>query len=376
VNEIVRTPDKHLRQVASVQELLVNKQAMDQLGKVAARHMNPERMMRVIANAIRTTPDLAKCEPLTLLGALMQCATLGLEPNTPMGHAYLIPFKNTKRNTTEVTLIVGYKGLADMARRSGQVTGIHSDVVYDDDELWDYEYGSEARLRHKPGPRNGKKLAAYCHAKLTDGEAFVVLPWAEVEKVRNASQGYKRAVAKGDKTAPWIAHEDAMARKTALRALANRGELPVSVEFMQASDVDEAAVDYKSFAANPDDGPLIEGTLNPDDDAGGDVGGEETPHDPETGEITARASAAPKPAARKPAATPGPVVVTAPRRKELEALRDKILQNAEVDAATAATFHDENGDLGALAAEAPDLHKEVIEELEAFKTAQAQGGTE
>lgn len=252
---------KPLRQVDSVQHLLHNDQARQQLAAVAAKHMNPERLMRVTANAIRTTPKLQDCEPLSFLGALMQCAALGLEPNTVLGHAYLIPFDNRRKGVTEVQVVVGYKGLIDLARRSGHITSISAHIHYSDDELWEYEEGTEARLRHRPGPQGGEKLHAYAIAKFTDGgHAYVVLPWAHVLKIRDASQGYKTAIRFGKKDSPWIAHEDAMAKKTAIRALSKY--LPLSVEFTDAVQIDNDAgtkIDYASFAVNPDNGPTIDG---------------------------------------------------------------------------------------------------------------------
>lgn len=273
-----------LRQVSDVRQLLMNEQARDQLSAVAAKHMNPERMMRVVANAIRTTPKLQQCEPMSFLGALMQCASLGLEPNTILGHAYMIPFDKTlnrgKPNETvitEVQLVVGYKGLIDLARRSGHITSLNAGIHYSDDELWDYEEGTEARLRHKPGPEAGTKLHSYAIAKFKDGgHAYVVLPWARVMRIRDASQGYQSALRVATKykkpiDTPWVKHEDEMAKKTAIRALAKY--LPLSVEFMEALDVDEARADYRAFAMDPtagvipdaDDGETIEGEVGQPD---------------------------------------------------------------------------------------------------------------
>ena len=256
--QLQKTP---LRQVNDVRGLLMNEQARDQLAAVATKHMNPERMMRVVANSIRTTPKLQQCEPMSLLGALMQCAALGLEPNTILGHAYLIPFdrtldrgKSSERKITEVQLVVGYKGLIDLARRSGHITSIHAGIHYSDDEatggLWEYEEGTEARLRHRNGDMAGKKLHAYAIAKFKDGgHAYVVLPWSHVMRIRDASQGYQQAVRYAKKDTPWIAHEDAMAKKTAIRALSKY--LPLSVEFVDAISVDEKKADYRAFAMDP-----------------------------------------------------------------------------------------------------------------------------
>lgn len=271
-NAIDKIKAKPLTQVTSVKELLWNEQAKAQLHQVATAHMKPERMMRLMANAIRTTPKLAECDPMSLLGGLMTCAGLGLEPNTILGHAYLIPFKNNKKGITEVQLVVGYKGLIDLARRSGHITSISAHVHYSDDEMWEYEEGTEARLRHIPGPQEGEKRHAYAIAKFRDGgHAYVVLPWAKVMKIRDGSQGWKTAVRyNSTSSSPWGSHEDEMAKKTAIRALAKY--LPLSVEFRDAITVDGGQADFAAFAMNPTE--HLDAT--PDDEDGQTIEGEAT----------------------------------------------------------------------------------------------------
>ncbi len=245
---------KPLRQVSDVRELLVNDVAKGQLQSVAAKHMQPERMMRLMANSIRTTPKLAECDPMSLLGSLMTCASLGLEPNTVMGHAYLIPFKNNKKGITEIQIIVGYKGLIDLARRSGHIVSISANIHYSDDELWEYEEGTEARLRHRPNGQEGDKLHAYAIAQFKDGgHAYVVLPWSKVMQTRDGSQGWQTAKRYNNTAkSPWSTHEDEMAKKTAIRALAKY--LPLSTEFRDAFEADGSKVDYAAFAMNPTEG--------------------------------------------------------------------------------------------------------------------------
>lgn len=313
----MKTP---LGQVAEVKHLLMNENARNQLAMVAARHMNPERMMRIVANAIRTTPKLAQCQPMSVLGALMQCAALGLEPNTVLGHAYMIPFdkKAKNKNTgrwevvgTEVQLIIGYKGLIDLARRSGHITSISANIHRADDELWEYEEGTEATLRHRPGPQAGAKLHAYAIAKFKDGgHAYVVLPWAKVMEIRNGSQGWQQAVRIG-KTAetPWGKHEDEMAKKTAIRALAKY--LPLSTEFMDAVSVDESRANYQAFAFDP-----TMGVAPVEDDA---IEGEAEAQEPAAAQIEQK-QATPDPAPQEPARSRArqPAPKAAPRRPEPE----------------------------------------------------------
>lgn len=248
--ELQKTP---LRQVEHVEDLFTNSIARERIKNVAANQLTPEKMLGLLANAVRQTPLLRKCTPMSLLGAVMVAAELGLEPNTQRGLCYLVPFKDfkaskeAKTDVYDVQLIIGYKGYADLAWRTGIVTYMHSDVVYSDDELWSYEHGSNAHLRHKPGPREGAKTHAYFHIKVDagdgrEGQVYVVLPWAEVMKVRNQSQGWQAAVKWGKtESHPWLQHEDRMAAKTAVRRLANSGEMPMSAERLyQAMAVDEA----------------------------------------------------------------------------------------------------------------------------------------
>lgn len=239
---------KSLRQVANVRELLINDAAKKQIAGVAAKHLNAERITRIVMNSLRLNPKLGEAEPMSMLGAVMTCAALGLEPDPMLGFAYLVPFRNNRKGVTEVQTIIGYRGLIDLARRSGHITSISANIHYDDDLLWIHEEGTEATLRHQPGDQDGKPLHAYAIAKFKDGgHAYVVLPWKHVMKIRDGSQGWQTAVKFGATAkSPWFTHEAEMAKKTAIRALAKY--LPLSVEMRQALDVDENRVDFRSFA--------------------------------------------------------------------------------------------------------------------------------
>lgn len=67
--------------------------------------ITPERFTRMTLSAISTNPKLAQCTPRSFLGAMMSAAQLGLEPNTPLGQAYLIPYKN--KGVDEVQFQIG-----------------------------------------------------------------------------------------------------------------------------------------------------------------------------------------------------------------------------------------------------------------------------
>jgi len=361
--EIAKKP---LRQVANVRELLVNDMAKQQLATVAAKHMRPERMMRILANAMRTTPQLAECEPLSLLGAMMTSASLGLEPQTPLAHAYLIPFKNRRKGVTEVQFIIGWRGMIALARRSGAVVNIHADVVYQNDEF-SFEYGSDQHLRHKPSGERENPQYAYCYAKLTDGEAFIVLPWPEIIKTRDNSQGYQTAKRYGklDET-PWVKHVHAMAKKTAVRRLFD--ELPISIEEVsEAVGVDEQRNDFTSFALNPEHGITINGEFTEEDAAPEDEGDAQAQDsksaaDPEPDpkadakkEAKPKATAKPEPKAEDKPEPKEDDEATKRHRATLNKVEDDLADGAP--ASGTRQFHAESLDL--MKAEAPDLFAQV-----------------
>lgn len=273
---VSKTP---LRQVTTVRELLSNAQAGEQLAAVAASHMSPERMLRLLALAIDKTPKIAECTPLSILGCLMTCASLGLEPNTVLGHAYIVPFENKRKKSVEATLVVGYRGYLQLGHNSGQLAGFDAGIHYSDDEHWIYRKGAKAVLEHIPGPERGEKLHAYAEVALANGSLIrVVWPWAKVIAHRDRySQGYRTAIQYGKTDNPWQTNEDIMAMKTMIRQLAKW--MPMSSEIVRAAQVDGRMVDYAAFASIPK--PSI-------DDLPPATGGEEdgaSEIDAETGEI-------------------------------------------------------------------------------------------
>lgn len=207
-----------------------NKNAM---ASVLPRHVDPERMLKVALHAVRSTPKLMECKLDSLMGSVMLCSQLGLEPNTPLGHAYLIPFKNNRKNITEVQVIIGYKGLIDLARRSGAVKSISAHAVREHDE-YELDLGTEHRLRHVPkinGDR-GQIIEFYAIAHFHDGGyQFERMSKAEVDAIK------ARSKAKND--GPWKTDYEPMGRKTVIRRLSNY--LPLSIEFARANQLDGIA---------------------------------------------------------------------------------------------------------------------------------------
>lgn len=203
------------------------------LRSVLPRHITPERLMKVALLARSRNPLLLQCTPESLVKAILQSAEMGLEPSGSVGGAHLVPFKNKHTGHYEATLIPDYRGLIDLARRSGQIRSIEAHVIHERDK-YRVRYGSEPILEHEPllVGETGKMVAVYAVAKLADGATQVeVMTSSAVEAIKNRS----RASTSG----PWVTDYEAMAKKTVLRQLCKY--LPRSRELAEALDLDDAS---------------------------------------------------------------------------------------------------------------------------------------
>jgi recombination protein RecT len=226
------------------------------------KHITAERMARVALTACQMTPALLDCDRQSLALSVLAASALGLEIGNGLGHAYLIPFENRQKGTTDVQIVFGYKGLIDLARRSGQIISIAAHEVCQNDEFH-FSYGLDEKLIHKPAlTGRGEPIAFYAVAKLVGGGyAFEVMGRDQIEEIRDASQNYKFAREKG-KTV-WGQHFVEMGRKTVLRRLFKY--LPVSIELAAAANIDSnteagKAGNYEEalkgeYSVMPDDAP-------------------------------------------------------------------------------------------------------------------------
>lgn len=282
MTELHTTQDRPLAQMKPKEQiayLLKSKQS--EIEKMLPKHLNAERLLKVAQIAATTTPALAKCDVPSLIGAIGQCAQMGLEPNTVLGHAYLVPF-NTKRKDGEgnerwvnsVQVIIGYKGLIDLARRSGQIVSIAAHEVCEKDHF-DLVYGLEEKLEHKPAlGERGKVIGYYAVAKLKDGgHCFEFMSQHQIDQIMVGTQS------KG-KYGPWKDHPIEMGRKTVIRRLAKY--LPLSIEFQTAAALDSMAETGKDQHLDALD---TDYSLMPDDAPGAEPESESESFDPETGEV-------------------------------------------------------------------------------------------
>ena len=204
-----------------------------QMALAMPKSMTPDRLTRIVMTECRKTPALLKCAPESFYGAVLQCAALGLEPGSALGHCYLLPFGNgkDKQGRPNAQLIIGYRGMIDLARRSGQIVSLQAYCVHEQD-TFNYKLGLDPDIEHIPASvaDRGKVTHVYAVAKLKGGGVqFEVMSRAEIEAVRKTS--------KAGTSGPWSSHWDEMAKKTTIRRLFKY--LPVSIEAIRAVEIDE-----------------------------------------------------------------------------------------------------------------------------------------
>lgn len=263
---------------ATVGQLLSREdETQSALRAVATKFLPPERALRLAINAVRRMPKLAECDPTSFMGALMTATGLGLEPNTVLQHAYLIPYKQKKARRDDRNQImkdgdgrwimdeyyecqfqVGYRGFVSLMYRSGYIHEISAEAIYEGDRF-SHRKGTTTELVYEKSlerPENPRLLGAFCYTRLgangrSDGQSYTVIPAEDIYKIRGRSEtfrsltrAYEEAKNEKDKSrallrlqeTPWVLWEDAMAAKTAIKQHAKQHDLGLHVAI--ASDVD------------------------------------------------------------------------------------------------------------------------------------------
>ena len=226
---ITKTNGNGVAKTGGLKGLLMSMQG--QIAKALPTVLTPERYTRMVMTALSTNPQLQQCTPESFLGAVMQAAQLGVEPNTPLGQAYLIPYRNKGR--LECQFQLGYKGMLDLAYRSGEVSVIDAQAVHEND-LFEFEYGLEPKLKFKPSLVNrGPVVAYYAMFRTKDGGFnFAVMSREDVEQF---AKQYSKAAGSG--YSPWATNFDAMAKKTVLKQVLKYA--PLKSDFMRSVAADE-----------------------------------------------------------------------------------------------------------------------------------------
>lgn len=229
-------------------------------GKLLAalpRHAN-EKQFGAVALAVVKNASLSRCDRRSVLGALWECAIMGWIPDSVMQQAAIVPFKG------KAQVIPMYKGLLELARRSGDVLGVSCEVVHANDHPWDYQDGTSPLVRWSPwwksgAPTPGNPVAVFCILHLASGgKQIKVMQYSEALAYRERSASYK-----GGRDSPWKTDEAAMVRKTCLKQCLKLA--PQSAELARAVHLDDTAEMGKQELAMPGNG--LEPKVPPEHDA-------------------------------------------------------------------------------------------------------------
>jgi recombination protein RecT len=188
---------------------IINSDSMrEQFARALPKHLTPERFARVAITALTRTPKLQECTPESVMKCLLDCSAMGIEPDGRRAH--LIPYGK------ECTLVIDYKGLVELVRRSGDVAKIHADVVCENDDF-EHSMGEVVRHTYDLKKPRGEPYAAYAQVTLKDGSLQCeIMPREEIEKIRDKSSAWQ-AWLKYKKEGPWNIWPDEMWKKTAFR---------------------------------------------------------------------------------------------------------------------------------------------------------------
>lgn len=208
------------------------KQMEKEIVKALPSVITPDRFTRIVLSALSSNHKLQETTPTSFLGAMMTAAQLGVEPNTPLGQAYLIPYYNSKAKVFETQFQLGYKGMIDLAYRSGEVSVIQAHAVYENDEF-SYEYGLEPQLKHIPAKSDrGNPVYFYAVFRTKDGGyGFEV---SSIDDIRKHAQKYSKSFNNG----PWQTNFEEMAKKTVLKSVLKYA--PLKSDFARVLTADES----------------------------------------------------------------------------------------------------------------------------------------
>lgn len=230
---------------ATVGDLIMSYQ--DKFASALPSVITPERFARIAANAVAGNPKLAQCDKTSLIGALLCAAQAGLEPNTSLGQAYIIPYGN------KAQFQISYKGLIELAHRSGQLKDISAHIVYANDEF-EYELGLEPKLKHIPAMKNrGEAVWVYAvYHLVSGGYGFEVMSVDDINQHRNKYSKVR------SNDSPWVTAWEEMAKKTVVKKALKYA--PMASDFVRVSNQDEhtTKIDFAEDIVEPEIEEVVE----------------------------------------------------------------------------------------------------------------------
>jgi recombination protein RecT len=215
---------------------------MPKLAQASLAKMPPEFIVSTAMTLLRSSEQLKKCDPLSIVHCVVQSAQTGLRLDPVLQQAALVPRWNSQRKRLEAQFMPMYRGLLLLSRRSGQIVHVAAQPVYAADTFI-IEYGSEQKLIHRPELDWKKRevsqiLRYYAYIKLSSGGfQFEMMSQDEINEVKAEALSDK----KNKDASPWTTDPIPMALKTVLRKLLKLA--PVSDPMLSAALLSDDLLD-------------------------------------------------------------------------------------------------------------------------------------
>lgn len=222
----------------SLKEIISSEAMQKQFQAALPSHLSPERFARIAITALTRTPKLQDCTPESLMKCLLDLSAIGLEPDGRRAH--LIPYGK------ECTLVLDYKGIVELMRRSGDVAAIHADVICEND-TFEHNLGVIEKHTFDLQQPRGEMYAAYCQVTFKNGsKQSAIMSKQEIDGIRKRS--------KAGNNGPWVTDFNEMAKKTVLRRVSKL--VTLSPEVLDIVDQD-AVAEFGSGFRNVTKAPVV-----------------------------------------------------------------------------------------------------------------------
>jgi len=212
------------------------------IGRVLSNPTDREQFVQDLIISVNNDPSLLRCEKLSLVSGGLQAKQYNLRIGDASGHAYLVPYNDRKSGTTKAQFQIGYKGLVQLALRSGKYVKINVvDVREGELEYIDYLMEEHRFKWLMPEVRKNKPVIGYA-AVVVEKSGFSKILYATKEEIEAHAGKYSQAY-KGSNSSPWTTEFDKMAKKTVLKLLLGTyGHVTPELEALIQAD--QAVVGY------------------------------------------------------------------------------------------------------------------------------------
>lgn len=192
-----------------------------------------------VIDVYSSSTDLQKCEPGAVMAEAMKAAALKLPITKSLGFAYILPFKN------EPTFSIGYKGMIQLAMRTGQFKVLNADAVYEGEAVETDRLTGSVKITGTK--KNDKAIGYFAHMELTNGFTKTIY-WTHDQVIDHAKK-YSKSFA--HKSSTWTTNTLSMCIKTLVRQLLGKWA-PMSVDFIGGDGDDEKQPEPKDITPEPD----------------------------------------------------------------------------------------------------------------------------